>query len=286
MKNFVIVKSIGLGFFSLFNHLLGTIDLLENNKTQSYYNYIPFAYFKDMVYSDGNINLWDVFFEPISEYTLDQIFGTNDLNIADKLIGTNITSIINNNKIHIAAYHNCPQGLGYTSYDTYSMDKVARFRNIVKKYIKLKNTTNEKIDMFYNENMTNKKSIGVHFRATDKPEELLGYLSNTGREVRLRSIDDFINEALKHNPDVIFLSTDCNKAKSIAEKISDKVVFTDCFRSDTDYPVHYGSTPGRCEEVIIDCYLLSKCDHIIHALSNVPQSALYLNEKLTGTFLI
>jgi hypothetical protein len=286
VKKIVIIKSIGLGFFSLFNHLLGTIDLLENNKTQSYYNYTPYAFFRDTVYSDGIVNLWDIFFEPISEFNLEQIFGTNDYNIAEKLIDNNISSIINNNKIHVAEYHNCPQGLGYTSNDVESMKKVDRFRNIVKKYIKLKNNTSDKINLFYDKYMSNKKVIGIHFRATDKPEELLAYLSNTGRQVRLLSIDDFINEANKHNPEVIFLSTDCNKSKQRALDLSDKVIFTDCFRSDTNYPVHYGSSPDRCEEVIIDCYLLSKCNHIIHALSNVPQSALYLNEKLTNTFLI
>jgi len=250
---------------------------------------------KPCLYSSNDIsNSWENYFEPLNEYSVDNalrghhevsdIFqvGFHDLNLEtleDKFLIYNLHS--------------------YTPLNTwlYFIDKKKhlfqqhrkKVNHYIEKYVKVRSEIQQKVNNFVEKYYT-KEMVGIHVRGTDKKTE-----SAIGQRPFV-SIDDYlscIEKALKNKPDAtLFIASDNNEAiKEIFKyfKKNKKVVYN-CTRMpsyNSIIPVHLSSHSGikAGEEALIDCMLLSLCDHLICTDSNLSAAALYFNPDSSCTFV-
>lgn len=102
---------------------------------------------------------------------------------------------------------------------------------------------------------------------------------------------DIIKEALKHaGPDTQFyIATDEQKIMDQVLSLLNgkKIISWDCYRSLDGSPLHIGQKESpHCsraqagEDIVIEMYLLSKCDFFVRTLSNVSNFVLYLNPDI------
>jgi hypothetical protein len=152
-------------------------------------------------------------------------------------------------------------------------------QRLVNKYIKLNPVVQKKVDDFYLKHMAGQKTIGIHLRGTDKYSE-----------TPLVSPEKIISVALETaDQDAQFLIASdekwrFEKMKELLQNHNRKVIFYDCYRSESEKSIHQQSSKQpRCisgEAVIIEVTLLSKCSLLIHTMSCVSTGALYFNASL------
>ena len=247
---------------------------------EEYYGTEPTVITYDTFYSTDANNLWNLLFDPIGNHQIprEQIVA---------LMAKGAKGIVVDEDGGILREDfdsSCAVGLGFSS-EKDDSQVLEVCRSAVKKYVTVRGHILSKINQ-YKESFVG-KVVGIHYRGTDKPRELLPYLKATGREERIPSIKEYIDTAEKYHPDTIFIATDCQRALDEAIRIKPNIIYTDSVRSKDEVSLHEGNgNECRAEESLIDTYLLSNCHHIVHSLSNIPQAAFMINESLTGTFLL
>ena len=150
------------------------------------------------------------------------------------------------------------------------------------KRIKPIGETKEIIDSYYNDNMKGYKILGVHKRS--------GQIRPTHEE-RIITFIEFFGEIDKHIDkfDKIYLATNViDEHLQFVERYGDKVLF----RNVTRVPFlgekwkdildcNTGVSKFKLgQEVIIDCFLLSKTDLLIKNLSGISINSCFLNSNL------
>ena len=159
-----------------------------------------------------------------------------------------------------------------------------QFRKYVKEslldpYIVIQPNIKEKIDKFYGEKMAMKKTIGIHLRGS--------FLGNEVHSVPLESICQEAKR-ISNNEYQFFIATDQKPLLEKAKKLlNGNVIYY-------KYPESNSTTspqkpqqlkPWHGEDVLIEAILLSKCDYLVHTLSQVSTSVLYFNPDLPHTVL-
>lgn len=241
------------GFFSTFLGVLNNLDWCEKN------NLTPTVYWNGSCNfscrgEDGLANGWENYFEPVSNCT----YRPGDL-------------------IHSNYFK--PDGT-YAFYMGQNDMKSRRSANaLITKYIKVKPSIMEGVNLFYDTYMRGKKTIGLHLRGTDKPSEVA--------EV---PFERFIHEAVKHadkKTQFFIASEDLNlfdRAKSILKR-KYRILSQDCIRITDPSWVCIKERVPVGEEVLVDAILLSRCDLLIHTASNVSTAALFFNPNLPSIML-
>ena len=133
------------------------------------------------------------------------------------------------------------------------------------------------------------KTLGVHIRRTDKHNCTKTGEPITGRPIDLDLYEKHMREEME-NHDKIFLATDdVDTVEHMKGVFGDDIVLKeDCMRGSGDMSVHHhmgGDGTIKGKEVLIDCLLLSKCNHLIKGISNVALCAMFFNLDLTNTNL-
>lgn len=254
------------GFFSNFFYVLGHIIHADNNHWDiavDMENY-PTLYNEDHAV-DNTENAWEYFFEQPSNICLHD------------------------------AYHSAAQihSSGFYLYDLVpyyeGTNRVFPTREIVAKltpymdqYIKIKPFIQEEAERVRSQ--WEGPVVGVHIRGTDMhttpnhpvPPLLSQYFS---------ALDSLISIA---QIQYICLCTDeASILRQMQERYTDKIVFTDSFRSEDGQSIHKGHHSEERQnhrylmgkEVLLDALVLSKCDHLICGHSNVPYAAIVLNKN-------
>ena len=137
-----------------------------------------------------------------------------------------------------------------------------------------------KVDHFYNTHLAGKKTIAIHLRGTDKH-----------KEEKPVSPERIIAEALKYADEdtQFFLATDEQKLLDamIVLLKGRTIIYYDCYRSQDSKPLHVRSRASKPsfaqlgEDVIVEMWLMGKCDMLIHTLSNVSSIPLYINPRMS-----
>lgn len=255
----------------LFSNLFGVINQLIYCEK---YGLIPVVYWNDSsaYYSgefQGNSNVWEYYFEPVSLLRYDQEDFIN--NIYWPLDQTLIDKVIHGYKYFVFT-------------DPFTIKEHRKYikENFIDKYIRIKPYIQEKIDDFYADNIEHKKTIGIHLRG------LNFHVKNFDLEILFDKVNEFTSQGYQ-----IFVVTASSKLLEIAKnKISGEVIFYPCERvEDEDFfnmqYIQKNNDFNRREQgesVIAECLLLSKCEKIIHTTSNIPFAALYFNPDLEYIF--
>ena len=297
-------RSCGFGaeFLWVINHLrwcikTNKIPVIEWGPASAYYS--PDGY-------NGSKNAWEYFFEPVSnekyvpgdiihlelfypdpenfsaEYAYHRYVKKRNLLTEDErksFIDVDNHLLLYNRPIYYSEYPEC-------EYHLYS----ERFREYVKTeiidpFIKVKTSIQKKIDQFYNTYIAGKKTIAIHLR---------GCHIENGKmlpEPICVPVERVLQEANKYS-DLgyqFFISTDIKPLLDKAIKtLKGKVIFYPSTRFDeTTNPWIPGQlVPKLGEECLIEMMLMSRCDHIIHTISNFSTVVLLFNPKIKHTVLI
>lgn len=255
-SNKFVIGTLGNGFFGNFICVLNHLIWCEkNNKIPVVYWDKQCIYYQPQGYNGSSNNVWKYYFEQVSN--LDYIPGDN-INTSFLALDRTTLPIIQFD-IHLFKQW---------------LETFKPVNKIINKYVQIKEPIINKINKFYKEKMKSKKTIGIHFRGTDK-------------KLEIPQINPFIliAEANKYKDCQYLVATDEVKFLELAKKhLNGKVIFYDAYRSNDGSPIHHNFKVNalRGEEVLIEAQLLSKCDTIIHGCSNVTVCCYYFNPELKG----
>lgn len=289
---FLIISPHEAGFFSMFNGAVGGLYLAQN-KTKDFeifYDRIPLVFWGNCYYSSPGINVWESYFEQLSDYSIYDITQkTHDELIYLFSTASSKHEIVGENDIYYNSnYVGLP--IGYTFYENRSkhdINLIKAHSKIACEIIKPKKEILDYVNKFYEKHMLNKHVVGIHYRGTDKEREIISYLKVTQDRDDIMGVEVFVAEAKKLKADCYFVATDCAKAMEYIKNNLPNVVSNDFTRSINNKPIHdFGCGVELGKEVLIDCLLLSKCNHILHGFSNIPQTAFLFNPNLTGKSII
>lgn len=203
---------------------------------------------------NGSSNVWEYYFQPVSELS----YGGEPVNIFYNPSYTKFS--------YIHPRQHTPEAIQNERNYAYSL---------IQKYIKLNTIVQKKVDQFYQQHINANHTIGIHIRGTDKYKEEKPVSPATAVQAALK---------YAHEDSQFFIATDEQRIlNELLTLLKDRrVVYYDCYRSQNGAPLHIRrpSYAQVGEDVIVEMYLLSKCNMLIHTPSNVSNFPLYLNPVL------
>lgn len=219
---------------------------------------------KDWYYSDGRSNLWEYYFEnindgiPIGNLEYSNFFKFWDNDAFTCYVGK------------VPVWDNIGD-------EEKCLDNRFKVNKIIKK-IKPTKIIQTKVDEFIQNNLEGKKILGVHVRGTDYGFE---------------NINEYVNQIEKcyNDFDAVFVASDNMEAIELIKNSFKNVYF---YNTNIRMPKYNdgvlcnnlnvivgGNKLKHGEDVLIECILLSKCNHLICINSNVAATALYMNPEMT-----
>lgn len=252
----------GAGFFSSFNCVVNHLhhSLGRNGVAAIYVDWRARPRLNSFPYgTEADGNLWEQFFEPLA-------FDTYPETIARK---------------GFFADHRMTNFLAYLR--IYKLRRWRRaYHRVLAKYIRLKPRLRAAIDRFYAERLRGHYCVGVHYRnvrhSLECPE-------------RIPSIVEFIQRTRRlihgHADARVFLATDVEEAVELFQwAFGDQLVYqAGVVRASRDGDLHshhrrQDASVSFGEQVVTDCYLLARCDVLLHITSNVATAAACINPAL------
>ncbi|MFV0339467.1 MAG: nodulation protein NodZ [Parachlamydiaceae bacterium] len=245
------------GMFAVFSGVLGALNFYEQGEFQG----IEIA-LEGGVYQDPKLgpNWWTYFFAPIH-------------------VGNNQASTYTFTfEDHRALAH-----------DGFHMPR-QRAHELISKYIKVLPHIQNKVDLFVKERFQDHYVIGVHHRGTDKVTEMPLVSFDKTAKALAGVIEKLPKEQHAHLK--IYAATDDSHFIEFLSTIyPDQVIFNDFVRSEDNQPLHigndekYGSIYQKGEEALVDCLLLSRCNHLIRPWSSLSIVADHFNPNMPITTL-
>lgn len=214
-----------------------------------------------LYYTQGylnNPNVWEYYWQPVS----DEIYEPGD---------------------YIDTSNNSPDSNGLETnvgFIQIYRDTNLRYHmhGIINLYVKLNSLLQSKIDTFYQQQIAGKFTVGIHIRGTDKKSE-----------IEPPSIKKVIAAANKFAPCQFFIATDEQRILDYAKKkLRGPVIYTNCYRTVDNTPIHYSWHQDRAksgQEIVIDTYLLARCNKFIHTGSNVGFAVTFLNPNIESIMI-
>ena len=242
---------------------------------------------------NGHTNPWQYYFEPVNEYTVEEAL-TSGFNVSDIFMAGGYDFEVEN-KFLIANLHTYePLALwellekerDKKHRDTFEYQHRKAVKDIIDKYVVVKRNILDKVEQFSKDRFSG-NILGVHVRGSDKK------LEYPHKALPLKSYIDAISDYLSNFPDSkIYVASDNNEAiAAIFQKFGrEKVLVIPAVRvngylSPDPICLTTATGPAHGEEVLIECLLLSKTNHLICTDSNVSAAALYLNPEMKTTYL-
>ncbi|OPX42409.1 hypothetical protein CLHUN_37060 [Ruminiclostridium hungatei] len=292
---FLLIKSTGNGFWYDMHHVLTQLYFAEITKR------IPVIYWgKNCMYSiDENLDTFEQFFQPVSEYTIEDISNPDftyfpsvwrhdnlreenlchnmDVSL-EAMVNSRASVVVQDTFMEAGDMMHCIEKYPFYGY-------IARYlySSMLKKYIRLQPLVLDEISEFYNSYMRGRKVIAAHIRGSDKIIEVAGL------PVLNRRYPEEIAKLLELYPDArLFLMTDCRDILSLYRELYPGIVIsTECGRVLTDGPgAHFQEYEHRARkglEIIKDTWLAAKCDYFIgNGYSNVSMAVSELADWDTG----
>lgn len=245
--------SINIGFFAVFNGVLGALKRLEENRFHGLYVDLNTGFYFDPAVGP---NWWEYYFEPVSE----------------QMKHWKYKKIISKKE-------------QYQCY--FSAFKLTRGEagKLIQKYIKVKPHIQDKVNAFVAKNFTGHYTIAIHYRGTDKNIA-------EARRVAYEEVEEILKEKISNlSPSVreslqLFIATDESPFIDFMKTAFDlPIICTDSKRSSNGLPNHldgtfYSSNYQKGEDALIDCLLLSRANELIRTESNLSLIAERFNTEI------
>ena len=202
----------------------------------------------------GEKNSWLHYFEPVSKYTLNEVYQSQNVLITNGFFSKNMKK-------------------------NYHSDK--KLIRIFKKYIKIKKKFLKLANYYEKKNFLNKKVLGVHLRGTDRKTTTNHPFPPTITQM-YQLIDDAIN---KYKFNKIFLITDQEKYLKLFQIKYENLL---CFRKETfrsnqskifDLKVRKNHRYEIGRDNIEEMLILSKLKYLICTTSNLSQASCLISKN-------
>lgn len=276
------------GFFASFRQVLGELWWCRETGT------IPIVFFnRDWVYwsedkPHGATNAWESFFEPVSPYSIADLFDKDPAYLEqcrildfdhDRIIPCPNPKPARFRKSHIPV----PPNVTLTNRwpDTLRGDNLERpdlhdvLNGIVEEHIRVKPAILAKLNAFVDAHFRGRRVIGVHIRGGEHNIEIEGWhrMARAPESLYMREIDVYLKSKAEAD---IFLATDNTQTVDIFRKrYGNRIICSDAQRSSSGRAPHCETTGYDIgEDVLIDGLLLAQCDYLVHGISSVPNGTL------------
>jgi len=258
-KNLIVVGARGAGFFSEFFSIINHLAWAERagKKIYAYWNK-DFLYFVPIGYNNAKGNAWEFYFAPT-------------------------VNIQNSNKRKFKIKSKIRRGIDApdgSQFDIHSNNWVVskatalKIREIIDRHISLKPPVAERINSFYRTHIQGKRTIGIHWRGTDKYQEIV--------IIPFAKIIAKANEFADETDQFLIASDQQNFLDYAQANLKKPVQYYPCFRSTNGQPIHLRySKAKKGEDVLVEAILLSKCDLFIHTRSNVSAAVCCFNPHMS-----
>ncbi len=239
--------SAGRGLFSLFREVL---DVIASNGQRN----IRVEYYRTLYNTNASENMWEYYFYPVR----------NDIK-----------------KKYIRFFTTRPYR---NVFSTENKTQLALFHEVLTDRIRIKEGITRAAEQFWRNNLAEKKVIGIHYRGTDihiTTDMYRGIL----KEPRVEEYFVAVDALLAKGYDTILLATDDEKIfQKFKSRYGEKLISHEIERSHDGRALHFFNSNKRQqgEDVIVDAFLLSKCDFFLYGCSNVSTVVKYLNPSLPG----
>jgi len=152
--------------------------------------------------------------------------------------------------------------------------------DLFEKYLGVNQKIIDEVNIFVNQWFTGKQILGIHYRGTDKTTE--------APEVTYDELLRYVRKILADNPalNLIFLSSDDVKVIQflVNSNLPAPVVYReDAIRSDTGDPIHLKQENSKLvinRDAIVNCLILSKCNHLLKTASLLSDCSVVFNPNL------
>ncbi|MFT6581629.1 MAG: hypothetical protein ACJAU6_002068 [Alphaproteobacteria bacterium] len=301
---YLLIKCWGQGFWSDVSHVLGQLLLAEITGRTPIVHWGANSLFGDATDPQGaDANIFHYYFEPIGDLSLADLTRFDGDFFPPKWSAENLKAVeVNTWKgawSRMAALYclNRPERVVVSDFYTgiadlsswipenhplsgQSVEQI--YRLLIKKYLRPNAEILAEIETFYEQRLAALPYISVHVRGADKYNEQsdLGDVNDQYFQV----LDDYLAQDPSCN---IFLFTDDNRIfRRFTARYGDKVIYTDCDRTDTDAGVHVAPkiSPRRlAEEVMVDSYLAARgLGFVGNGASNVSCMVVHLKDWREG----
>ena len=260
----------GAGFFSNFVYVFSHISYARAH------GYIPVVDMKNYntLYNVeepicGTENAWEYYFAQPDHASLDLAYHSNNYIMSDYSLHREYVPYIET-------------GDGYEL----NKDLLSVASRIIRQDMQLRTELKAEIDDIVSREFAGKTVLAVHYRGTDKHKKNEGHY--IAPELQ-KYIDETQRMVAENKIDRIFLCTDEKETIDIfSEKFPGMVFWNEAYRAEKDATegIHLDGKGQRehhkyllGKEVILDAYLLSNADYLIHAHSNVTNAAIMLNDN-------
>lgn len=265
-KKIMLITYARNGFFSNFIASLNSIRWCEKKSITPVVCWGKKCLYYDKDGYNGSMDPWEYYFEPVSNVSIEEAKKRTDAVIHHKYADPSGKSIPNSS---------C-QRRGYKN--LLVQDYRKNINKTIKKYVKIKPSILEKVDRFYKDFMSDRATIGLHIRGTDKGK----HVTPVSPETICLQANQF---AESHPGCQFFVATDeVRLLEEVKKYLKGPVIFYDSYRSVNGRPVHlFPQTNNKAilgEEVLIEALLLSRCNKFVHTRSNVSSAVLLFNPTL------
>jgi hypothetical protein len=266
-RHLLIAARHNCGLWSMFFQVIGLIRYAERHGLE------PVVYFNDATCwwspdgYNGSRNAWEYFFEPISNVSALELLGTKAHSMehasVQQIQAARPDDIVMSNYI-----------LDHVGHYDHTEEQRQEYAGIIERRIRLKSQVLAKLDVTLVEALTT-GATAIHYRGTDK-----------SCESPRQSVHKYY-DALEHRVDPshkFFVATD--EALFLEWMIGtygDRVLHTQAARSRDRTALHLGlhRGPQQAEECLLDVWLMSKCQHLVHGNSSVTNGVLAFNPAMT-----
>jgi hypothetical protein len=266
-KFFIIRRSPGAGFFSNLAFVIQNLyicDKLKLTPIIDMENYQTYYNCKKKI--NNSLNSWNYYFKPVSNYNLSDVYKSKNVIICD-----NKTSVggynINNYKSNLRFFN------GFQFFEN-------NHKKIISKYIKI----NKDIILEANniqKRFKNYKVVGICFRGSDSKKN--AYQPHTPTKKQMMYATNLLLKKYKFNK--IYLCTEDTDYLNFYKKYYSKIlIYNNNSPRTTDAKDLFDSSNQKHRYLIgrgnlVDMLVLTKVNHMLFGVSNIPYTALFFAKK-------
>ena len=285
-RQYILIKAWGCGFWSDVSHVLGQLLIAELTER------IPVIHWgRNSLYGDGSsANAFEFYFEPLSKVSISDL--QNDVsdiwppkwhkgNLGESNVNTlngpysriaGIYLLGRSEKLVVSDFFTSVYDLrpwipeGHHLYGL-SIDELWRY--LVRKYLHPQKEIMDQVDKFHENHFASADFLAVHMRGSDKIREYT--TGNSYIDEYISIIEEYLSSK---NLQKIFLMTDDTRIlKSIKKIYGNKVITTDCHRTENAQGVHKLPIQDRRKlgnEIMVDVYLAARAGAFVGSATTNP----------------
>lgn len=282
-RRFLLIKAWGFGFWADVTQVLGALLLADLTGR------IPVTHWgKNSLFTNGSEHdAFATYFEPVSPYTVDSLEVMTGADFFPaKWSRANLRQDDNGKWTGLYArlgaidYLSRPEAIAVADFYTGVIDlmpwipKSDRlagktidevYRDLAQRYLRPRPQIMQAVDEFQRSRFDD-ATIAVHYRGSDKKNEMRDF-----DDVNARYFD--VLDRFDPKSRIFLLTDDARAAAAYRARFGERIILSDCLRTDNDVGIHIRPTADRTRlgiEVMIDTYLAMRCSAFVgNGKSNV-----------------